>query len=68
MEQLLCLVFGLEGDIYSQLLKQVLVHMGEDDGGVGLAALELVQLFDGAAGHGVGDGADGQGYEQLVGV
>ena len=68
MEQLLGLVFRLKGDVYAQLFEQILVHMGENDGGVGLTTLEIVQLFYGAAGHGIGHRTDGQGYEQLVGV
>ena len=61
MKQLLCLIPGLGGDVYAQLSKKIFVHMGQDNGGVGLAALEIIQLLYGAAGHGIGDGADGQG-------
>lgn len=68
MIQLFCLMLGLKGDIYAQLLEQFLIHVREDNRGVGLAAAQLVQLFDSAAGHGIGDRADGQGDKQLIGV
>ena len=66
--KLLGLMLRLKGDIDAQLFEQLLIHMGENNRGVSLAALELVQLFDGIACHGVCDRADGQGHQQFVSV
>ena len=55
MKQLLGLVSGLKADVDAQLFEQVRIHVGQNHRGVGLTAFELVQLLNGAAGHGVGD-------------
>ena len=60
MIQLLRLIPGLEADVDAELFEEVLVHVGEDDRGVGLGALELGKLVDGEVRHGVCDRADGQ--------
>ena len=68
MIQVLALVLGLAGEVDAQLAQGALVHAGEDDRGVGLAAPQLCQLLQGQLGQRVGDGADGQGLQDLVRV
>ena len=62
------LIRGFAGQIQAQLAEHALVRLGEDDGGVGLAARQLRQLFHRLFGVVVGDGADGQRDQDLVGV
>ena len=68
MVKLLFLIFGLAGDVYADAAEGVLVHAGENDRGVGVAAAELVQLLNCFGSKGVGCGTDGKGDENLVGV
>ena len=68
MIQLFGLVLGLAGEVDTQAAEGVLVHVGEDNRGVGLAAPQLFQLGHGQLGGGVGGRADGQGDEDFIGV
>ena len=68
MVKLFGLVLGLAGQVDSQLAEGALVHMGQDDGGMGLAAPQLGQLAQGQLGGGVGGRADGQGHQDFIGV
>ena len=65
---LLTLVSGFAGQVDTQALEGPLVYLGQDDGGVDIAATELAQLLHGIFCHGIGGGGDGQGDEGLVGM
>ena len=64
----LSLISGLAGEIHAQSLEGPLVHLGQNHGGVNIAASQFAQLVHGELGNGVGGGRDGQGNEGLVGV
>ena len=68
MIQLLCLIPRLEGYIDAELLEHLLIDVGEDDGGVRLAALEAVDLVDSVARHRVHDRAYSQRHQHLIRV
>lgn len=68
MIQLLRLISRLEGDIDAELFEHLLVNVGEDDGGVRLAALEAVDLVDRVARHRVHDRAYSQRDKHLIRV
>ena len=56
---LLSLISGLAGEIHTQTLEGPLVHLGQDYGGVDIAASQLAQLIHGELGNGVGGSGDG---------
>ena len=64
----LTLISGFAGEVHAQALEGPLVHLGQDHGGVDIAASQLAQLIHGEHGNGVGGGGEGQGDEGLVGV
>ena len=66
--QLLDLVLRLTADVDAQPVIQLRVLLRQDDGEVGIAAPQLVQLLQHQLRQRVGDGGDGQGDEHLVGV
>ena len=66
--QALALVLGLVADVDAQTLVELLVHIAEDHGEVGLAAPQPAELLLSLGGGGVGQGADTQGDKRLVGV
>ena len=68
MESLFCFVDRLAGDVDAQAAEDLLVHRGEDDRGMDLAAAQLVQLLHRKLGGRVGGRADGEGDQHLVGV
>lgn len=68
MIQLLRLIPRLEGYIDAELLEHLLVDVGEDDGGVRLAALEAVDLVDRVARHRVHDRAYSQRDQHFIRV
>ena len=45
MKQLLLLEHGLAGDVGPQLAEELVVGVGQDDGGMDLTAAEVVQLL-----------------------
>ena len=68
MEQLLFLKHRLAGDVGPQSAEELVVGVGEDDRGMDFTAPQVVQLLHSHGGVLVGNGADGEGYEQFVGV
>ena len=68
VEQLFFFEYGVAGHSDTQLAEQLVVSVGEDDGGMKLATAELAQLFHRFGGVLVCDGADRQRQQQLVGV
>ena len=68
MEQTLDLIAGFTGDVHAQLLEQVFIHPGEDDGGVGFAAAQGAELLHGPLCQRIGHGADGKGFQRFVGM
>ena len=68
MVQSAVLINGLGGKIGSQLLEHIFVHGGQDNGGMHLAALEFVKLFQGESCLGAIGGTDSQRDEHLVGM
>ena len=68
MIQLFGLVLGLAGEVDTQAAEGVLVHVGEDNRGVGLAARSFFSWAMASSAVGVGGRADGQGDEDFIGV
>ncbi len=68
MIQLLLLKHRLAGHIRPHLAEQLVVGVGEDDGGVHLAPAEIDQLVHRKGGVLVGYSADGEREQELVGV
>ena len=58
----------LAGEVDAQLAQRALVHAGEYDGGVGLAAAQLLELLERQLGQRIGGGADAQRLQDFVGV
>ena len=54
----------LAGQVHAQTLEGLLVHLGQDDGGMDLAATEGAELFHSQFCGGIGSSADGQGNQQ----
>ena len=52
MVKLLRLILRLTRDVHAELLKKLLIHVGENDGGVRLTAAQGVYLVDGVAAMG----------------
>ena len=52
----------------AQLAKELFVGVGKDDGGVDLATPDAIQFLHGTGSVCVGNGANGEGNEQFVGV
>ena len=52
----------------AQFSQEVQVHLGQDDGGVHLAALQIAETLHGDLRRRVGGGADGEGQQRLVRV
>ena len=66
--ELLRLVMRLAGEVHPEAVEDVGVDVREYDGGVHVAAGEGGERVHGLFGVGVGDGADAERYEHLVGV
>lgn len=64
----LTLIPGFAGEVHAQAFEGALIHLGQDHGGVDIAASQLTQLIHGQFGDRVGGGGDGQGNEGLIGV
>ena len=64
----LSLISGLAGQVHAKALEGSFVHLGQNHGGVDIAASQLAQLVHGVLCHGVGGSGDGQSDEGLVGV
>ena len=66
--ELVTLVLRVAGDVHLQAAENVAVHLGQNDGGVRLAARQQGKLLHGQRGGFVGGGADGQSHQHLVAV
>ena len=64
----LTLVPRLTGQINTQPLEGPLICLGEDHGGVHIAALEPIQLLHSQLCHGAGSRCNGQGNQGLISV
>ena len=62
------LVYRLGGEIDAQFLEDAHVNRRENDRGVGLAVPQLIQFFQCQSGNRVGNGAERQGQQYLIGV
>ena len=68
MVQRVALIDGLTGDIHAQPLEHVVIHGGDDDRRVHVAAVERAELLHGAHGVFIRRGADGQRQQHFIGV
>ena len=62
------LVDGFVGNVDAEAAEEVFVYFGENDRGMCVAAVEEIELIDGAGGAFVGNGADGQSDQRFIGV
>ena len=68
MIELFDLILGLTADVDAQAFIELGILLREDDGEVGIATPEIVQLLQHPLRQRIGDGGDGQGDEHLVRV
>lgn len=68
MVELFVLVNGLAGDIHAELFEYAVVDLGENDGRMRVAVLEIGKRVHCAGGNWIGRGADGERDEHLVGM
>ena len=68
MIQLINLIFGIAGDVDAQFFIGFFIHRGGDDGEMGIAALEILDLCQSGGGDGVIHRGNGKGDEHLVGM
>ena len=68
MVQPLVFIMWLAADVDAQTAQQTFVLITENDGEVGICALQVGKLFLGLLRYGVGQSGDGQSHEYLVRV
>ena len=62
------MVIGFAGEVYAKLAEDARVHVGEDDAGVYLGTLEVLELFKRSLCNGIGGSADGKRDQNLIRV